>query len=381
MTVEWVRFGKVFDLSRAAVDVDLDTVYRPVGVRGFGRGLFDYPQTKGADLSKVRYFDLPDQALVISNIKGWEGAVDITGPCESGRIASSRFLTYRPTVDLDLSFVRHWLLSDGGMSVLDRCSPGSADRNRTLSRKGLEASLVPLPPIDEQRRVAAHLDRVTERLTRAHEVASDHLFGVVSLPGLIAALLRRANLPLVTVGDLATVRAVTIHPGDSLQGAERFVGLEHIEPHTGRRAGSRPVVEESGRKFLFRPGQVTYGYLRPYLNKVWAADEPGLCSVEQFVLEPNDGVAPTLLSHLLRSSYVYDRAVADTNRLQLPRLRQSALLSFEVPDIRSAPTDLTHEIDALVRQIVDLEGLRRRRQACLDGLLPAARNEIFSAMR
>lgn len=379
MSVEWMRFGDALEMRRIATDVELAKTYRPVGVRAFGRGIFDYPRTKGSDLSKVRYFDLPSSSLVVSNIKGWEGAVAVTGSAEQGRIASSRFLTYQPTAEVDPSYVRHWLLSDRGMEVLDQCSPGSADRNRTLSRKGLEASKIPLPAIDEQRRIATHLDTVQYSVADLASRAT--AFPLASLPNVIGDAITDADMPNTTVGELVSVVNTTIHPGDPLQGATEFVGLEHIASHVGIRTGSRAIVEETGRKFLFRPGQVTFGYLRPYLNKAWVADRTGLCSVEQFVLEPVDGLDPHLLAHLLRSAHVLDQANAATNRLQLPRLSLKTLLSMTVPDVRAAGSGLIGRLDVLRDQFVALHRVDKRRTALRDGVLPAARNEIFTAMR
>ena len=195
MSVEWLRLGDVLAMNRTPTNVDPGATYRPVGVRAFGRGIFDYAPTKGADLSKVRYFDLPAASLVISNIKGWEGAVAATEATEEGRIASSRFLTYQPSAEVDPRYVLHWLLSDGGLEVLRRCSPGSADRNRTLSRKGLEASLLPLPPIDEQRSIAAHLDGVA---AVTQQGSTD-----LSVEAVIHALVRSAiDAPRARLGDV-----------------------------------------------------------------------------------------------------------------------------------------------------------------------------------
>lgn len=374
-----VPIGEVLEMRRTSVDIELDETYQPVGLRAFGRGIFDYPTTKGVDLSKVRYFELPPEAVIVSNIKGWEGAVAVTDGDEKGRIASSRFLTYMPSSVVDPSFVRHWLLSDDGMGVLDRCSPGSADRNRTLSRRSFEASLLPLPPIDKQRRIAAHLDDLAQSVSDFE--ASSAGLPPGTLPILIRDALARLALPMTTVGDLVTVANETIHPGDPLQGASAFVGLEHIEPHTGQLRGSRPIYEETGRKFLFRPGQLTFGYLRPYLNKVWLADRTGLCSVEQFVLDPVAGVNADLLGHLLRSAYVLDRAVEATNRLQLPRLSLKTLLAMPVPDIRRTEADVVGQVGLLRDRFAEIHRLGLQRASLIGGLLPAARNEIFSAMR
>ena len=52
------------------------------------------------------------------------------------------------------------------------------------------------------------------------------------------------------------------------RGEARYIGLQHIEPHAGRRIGEDVIQIEdlAGRKFRFSPGNIVYGYLRPYLN-------------------------------------------------------------------------------------------------------------------
>ena len=89
----------------------------------------------------------------------------------------------------------------------------------------------------------------------------------------------------VTLGEILTQRSEIIPPRDNPSGSDIFVGLEHIESGTGRRLGSEPIDKSAmtGRKARFRPGDLVYGYLRPYLNKVWLADFEGLCSVDQYV--------------------------------------------------------------------------------------------------
>lgn len=123
-------------------------------------------------------------------------------------------------------------------------------------------------------------------------------------------------------------RSHTVHPGDDPGEAQSFVGLQHIERYTGRRIGADPIDAMKGRKFRFQPGDVVYGYLRPYLNKAWAADRHGLCSVDQYVLRPKPNVAPDLIAHILRGQAILDRAIDLTHNLQLPRLRSGLLMAL-----------------------------------------------------
>ena len=91
---------------------------------------------------------------------------------------------------------------------------------------------------------------------------------------------------------------------------------------------SDPLESVKGRKFRFRPGDVVYGYLRPYQNKVWVADRHGLCSVDQYVLRP---VLASRLRYLPTPFVVEECSTLRwnlTHRLQLPRLRSGLLSSI-----------------------------------------------------
>lgn len=374
MTVEWVRFGDVLDMRRVPVEVELDSKYSPVGLRAFGRGIFDYPVALGADLSKVRYFDLPAAALVISNIKGWEGAVAVTALKEEGRIASSRFLTYRPKADLDLSYVRHWLLSDGGMSVLDQCSPGSADRNRTLSRKGLESSLVPLPRLDEQRRIAAHLDRLSQAVPANVGTPSSSM----------VALLRdwRWAGREARVGDLVerVIRAESVEP----TAAYRMHGVRWYgdgaflrETRLGKDLSAETV-------YVIAPSDLIYNRLFAWKQSFAIVDAgvEGHVSNEfpTYRVDETQVMPEFLLSQLLSTAFTTQVSDASTGSTPTSRNRLKErvfeTLTVEVPDL-----EVQRRAVAAMRSADELSVLDRRRQRLAEALVPAARNEIFNAMR
>lgn len=161
-----VALANVLRLDRHWFEPQDGQSYDPVGVRGFGRGLIRYPPTPRAELPKLRFFRLHRDRLVVSNIKAWEGAVALTTQSDADRIGSNRFLMYESdTAKADLSYILGYLLSEEGLSQLQAGSPGSADRNRTLSISNFEAIEVPLPSIGAQRKVVRLLgarDRLAE---------------------------------------------------------------------------------------------------------------------------------------------------------------------------------------------------------------------------
>lgn len=141
-----VPIGQLMTSVRLWININPGGGYKPIGVRGFGRGIIRYPEALGAELSKLRYYPLEPGALIVSNIKAWEGAVCLAETVDAGRIASNRFLQYVPTSDaITTPWVEQYLLSTEGIASMAAASPGSADRNRTLSMAAFEAIEIPVP--------------------------------------------------------------------------------------------------------------------------------------------------------------------------------------------------------------------------------------------
>jgi type I restriction enzyme, S subunit len=157
--VESTTIGSILALSRVPIEIDLEKKYQALGMRSFGKGIIRYEETVGSELSKLRYYRFPAGALVLSNIKAWEGAIGVTDIQDTACVASNRFLFYMPRDGrINISYLRHYLLGRSGLAQVAAASPGSADRNRTLSIKGFEAIKVPLPGRETQDRTANLID-------------------------------------------------------------------------------------------------------------------------------------------------------------------------------------------------------------------------------
>jgi type I restriction enzyme S subunit len=381
--VDQVSVGDVLRLERLPVQPDPLQVYTAIGVRSFGKGIFHYEPMAGDKLGSLRFFKLNPARLVISNIKGWEGAVAISSSEDEGCIASNRFLVYDKASDrIDLNWARWFFLSEPGNELLQRASPGSADRNRTLAVKRFEDLVIPLPQIDVQIAQATYLDGIDDRAQRSSTALAEHAAEdvIAILPRLVDEQVERVVHHRAPVGDLVDIVSDTVHPGDPVGDAKSFVGLQHIERHTGQRVGEDSLEGLKGRKFRFRPGDVVYGYLRPYLNKVWVADRHGLCSVDQYVLRPKPGTEPELLAHILRGQSVLDRAIDLTHNLQLPRLRSGLLTALEVPVVSEPDvSELVSRLDELRDCVTTIAARRDRQVEATRALTPAALNEVFGS--
>ena len=114
-----------------------------------------------------------------------------------------------------------------------------------------------------------------------------------------------------------------------------YLGLAGVESHTGELSGVQE--EASGQAFAYEQGDILYGRLRPYLNKVIVAEKSGICSTEFHVMRviESSAVLPEYVAAILRS----DLTLSQTKHMMTgnthPRISNDDIrnLYIPVPDI------------------------------------------------
>lgn len=381
MSVRWVRVGEVLREEDDSVTVNASETYPIAGVLAHGRGLLTRPAITGAETSYPRLRRIRSGQVIFSRLKAFEGALAVVDHEHDGMYVSHEFPTFRVDESaVDLAWMAHLLHCGWFGSAISGRSRGVGARRERLSAEDFSSIEMPLPDLDEQRRIAARLDAIAAAATEIEVRTAPRGDFRTLAPRLVEAVFAEAGLRRVHARELYSIVSDVVHPGMDASPAARFVGLEHVEPHTGRKLSQVPLDSFRGRKLRFLAGDVLYGYLRPYLNKVWRADGPGLCSVEQYVLRPRAGVNADLLGYALRSQDTLDRVNEATHRLQLPRIRTALLGDIKIPDVRKAGTSLLDRLESVTERIARIDMARVRQESTLRSLLAAARNEEFARL-
>lgn len=141
-----------------------------------------------------------------------------------------------------------------------------------------------------------------------------------------------ANLPvswaLAPLGEVTRPGRPKVRPADFPQ--LPFIGMEHVEAHTMRLLGTVPAGTMKSQAVHFFPGDVLYGRLRPYLNKVFRPDFEGLCSAEFMVFPATDDLDRKYLQYFLNSSGFVSFA-AHLDEGDRPRVDFTQLSGYLVP--------------------------------------------------
>ena len=139
---------------------------------------------------------------------------DPISDADDGMYCSHRYLTCVADRQRVLpAWLGAFFRTPAAVAQLAAASPGSADRNRTLSMDGLRLVHVPLPPLDVQRRFVERLDAVQARILQRQR-AADAVDA--ELATLLTAAFHRiaAHAPRVRMADIAPLvrRTLTIDP-------------------------------------------------------------------------------------------------------------------------------------------------------------------------
>ena len=143
-----------------------------------------------------------------------------------------------------------------------------------------------------------------------------------------------------------------------------YMGLEHIEPWTGRYIEDEEASPD-GLVSFFEPGDVLLGKLRPYLAKVHFAKHRGVCSTEVLVLRTSGDLIPEYLRYFLVAPATIGNINSSTYGSKMPRASWdfigNQLQPLPPKDEQCAIADFldrkTAEIDTLIakkRRLLDL---------------------------
>ena len=382
MRVDWVPLGEVLRLDQHPVDVVVTKKYPSCGVLNRGRGLFDKGITEGSDTSYTRLFRLSAGQIVYSKLFGWEGAVALVPAEFDGYFVSSEFPTFAPDPDrVAPGFLEHFLKSNQFTEDMARSTNGLGQRRQRVNVDAFLRILVPLPPTSDQDRIAAHLSELAYGAVHSGDRPKASVDVVVSV--------WLDSLPQRPLGQLAEVgpRPVRLAPDSPID----FVPMEAVDAVTGSIVGAQQRVRSdlaSGYR-QFQVGDVIFARITPSMQNGKSAVYEGCSasvgygSTEFHVLRPRDDRYTRWIWALLRTQWFISRArEAFTGTAGQQRVPASFLEQVEVPI--PAPSQLSAAIQRLIDvrgRMNEIHGLALRRDELAKSILPAARNEIFSAMR
>lgn len=171
-----ISLGGALMLDEDRVTLIPDISYPQVGIRGFGGGLFRKGGVTAADTTYRHFNQLHAGQFVVSQVKGWEGAVAVCDDTHAGLFASPEYRTFRcdPAV-LRSTYFAYLCRTSWFHATLAPATRGQGARRERLRPEMLMAVSIPLPPVDVQKNLEHIFARVSAATSASSANDLDHL--------------------------------------------------------------------------------------------------------------------------------------------------------------------------------------------------------------
>ena len=236
---------------------------------------------------------------------------------------------------IDNRWLMHLINSERFRNQIDRHVTGTT--RQRISRGNLAGLEIPLPPLPEQKRIAAILDKadaIRRKRQQAIQLADDFLRAVFL--DMFGDVIEGAE-NVVRFSDVAVLDAPMVDPRVDEYIDLIHIGPDRIEKKIGKLLPALTAREEGliSKKFLFDDRYVLYSKIRPYLRKCAMAEGVGLCSADMYPVRPVEGVATKeFLWMLLLSDFFTAYTESLPARANIPKLNREELEAFtlSLPD-------------------------------------------------
>ena len=144
-------FGEFIELWEDRVPIEPTERYPQIGLRGFAGGLFFKDAILGTETKYKAFNRLSKGLLVISQPKGWEGAVAVCDASHEGWYASPEYRTFRCRLDLlNERYLAALLPTPWFQRALTKLTRGQGARRERLRPEMLLDMKVQMPAIEAQ---------------------------------------------------------------------------------------------------------------------------------------------------------------------------------------------------------------------------------------
>lgn len=264
------------------------------------------------------------------------------------------------------TFIRNYICSNIGQKLLERSVSGQVQQK--ITTQDISGLIIPLLSPDNQQKVIdcmnnafvkrqkklkeaeellsnmnsyilsalnITLDGFNEKLcvaVKLCEIKTDLTFSAQRYhPERMAAINCLKSNPYITTKKLGTIVDFKRNIVQSHESTEKYLGLAGVESHTGELSG----VEETayGQAFEYESGDILYGRLRPYLNKVLLAEKSGICSTEFHVMRILDKteILPEYLAAIMRSGLILSQTKYMMTGNTHPRISNDDVKNLYIP--------------------------------------------------
>lgn len=235
-------------------------------------------------------------------------------------VVSPAYKVFYPKIEINRYYFKYLFKDKGFISKIASYSDSLRD-GKSISFNEFGNTLLPIPPLKEQRLIANYLDnkcneidKLKEDITKQINILKEYKQSVIT-EAVTKGL--NPNVPMKDsgidwIGEIPQNWEVSkfkfninIRTQFDFYNSEynKYVGLENIISKSGKYIDTKTKYE-NGFYDSFKEGDILFSKLRPYLTKVWMASFNGVCSGEFLIIKDFIGEKKYLYYFLFISKFI-----------------------------------------------------------------------------
>ena len=365
--------------SDSLVTVEPDVQYKQITARLWGKGLTLRAEVPGSSIAAARQCRAKAGQFLVSRIDARHGAFGIVPDDLDGALVSNDF----PCFDIDASrvlphFFEWYSRTPEFIDLCRRASEGSTNRVRMKEDQFLNMS-VPLPSLEEQRRIVDRLNRVAALVVQRRNAieAAERETNALLLKAFQSAIDGAPLRPMAEVAPLVR-RPLEIVPSSSYPelGVRSFGRGTFHKPHL--------PGAEVGSKKLFRicTGDLVFNIVFAWEGAVAVAqpEDEGRVGSHRFltcVPEANTATVESLRFYFSTSEGL--QKLGEASPGGAGRNRTLGLKKLEVLEVPVPPISRQQWFDRLQAKAHEASSIRAKTAEDIEALIPAMLHELFGA--
>lgn len=393
MSAAWptAQLGEILAPVLREHTVDASREYPLLGIRLDGHGPFHRETVLGTQTSASRLYEVRAGDFIYSRLFAWRGAFGLIEQELDGHFVSNEFPTFTP-IDyrIDPKFLRYWFrLPDVLRRVETDCSGSTPLTRNRYKEQYFFALEIPLPPLDEQRRIVGCIEELAAKVDEARVLRIESDEQLTALGNSEAnAIFGQNDCATRPLGDLCHLITDGTHQTPRyVDGGAIFLSAQNVKPFRFLPEVHRKVSLEDYAMYTARNkpsrGDILLTRVGAGIGEAAIIDKDidFAIYVSIALIRPDTSqITPDFLVHWLNSPI--GRAHSRSNTLgrghSQGNLNLNLIRSFPVPvPSIERQKEIVAELHALQAKIDAVKALQTETAAELDAMLPAILDKAF----